>query len=94
MTEQAKKEGSAKWNPVIMKVLVNVLLSESNGRFSNMSYDKTGSPNGTLMGPVHESISGRALSGHVCFVLTRCADLEQRFLTEFNWNFSFHFIKK
>jgi Myb/SANT-like DNA-binding domain len=42
MTEQAKKEGSAKWNPVIKKVLVTVLLSESNGRFSNMSNDKTG----------------------------------------------------
>lgn len=42
MTEQSKKEGSAKWNPVIKKVLVTVLLSESNGRFSNMSNDKTG----------------------------------------------------
>ena len=42
MTEQAKKEGSAKWNPVIKKVQVTVLLSESNGRFCDMSNDKTG----------------------------------------------------
>lgn len=42
MSEPPKKESSAKWTPVMKKLLVSVVLSESNGRFSNLSNDKTG----------------------------------------------------
>ena len=41
MTGSTKNETTAKWSAVIKKVLINALLKYSNGRYSNLSNDKT-----------------------------------------------------